>query len=250
MKERAVGMLQECPSGRRLQRRFKEFGSTSKRPHNCRPRATTPACNSLGLHNQRISACTIPAKLIHMLVSTCLQFVVKATRANTQIRWQLALGGGFFTGGWAVCRWIGWLMVALGLWFRQWTQAHLIDGIMKTQRFRDQILRPIVAPLLTHSPVFQGPLRSSRTSQFLQGWKIDRTCPLSLFGMLWIRVDDSIFQFLPISSNFPQPVKRTNIPQTSISNLINAKEMCFTAWGNWWSNQILREIGLVYIKKS
>lgn len=78
MTERAVGMLQECPSGHRLQRRFKEFGSTSKRPHNCRPRATTPACNSLGLHNQRISACTIPAKLSHMLVSTCLQFVVIA----------------------------------------------------------------------------------------------------------------------------------------------------------------------------
>lgn len=234
MRERAVGMLQKCPSGRRLQRRFKEFGSTSKRPHNCRPRATTPACNSLGLHNQRISACTIPAKLIHMLVSTCLQFVAKATRANTQIRLQLA-----------VCRWIGWLMVVLGLWFRQWTEAHLIDGIMKTQRFRDQILRPIVEPLLTHSPVLQGPLRSSRTSEFLQGWKIDHTCLLlSLFGMLWIRVDDSIFQFLPISSDFPQPEKRTNIPQTSISNLINAKEMCFAAWGNWWSNQILREIGL------
>lgn len=99
---------------------------------------------------------------------------------------------------------------------------------------------------MTHSPVFQGPphgSRKPRTSQFLQGWKIDRTClPSSLFGMLWIRVDDSVLQFLPISSNFPQPVKRTDIPQASISNLINAEEMCFAAWGNWWSNQILREI--------
>lgn len=107
---------------------------------------------------------------------------------------------------------------------------------------------------MTRSPVFQGPLHSSRkpgTSQFLQGWKTDRTrLPLSLFGMLWIRVDDSVFQFLPISSNFPQPVKRTNIPQASISNLINAKEMCFAAWGNWWSSQILREIGLMFTQKS
>lgn len=145
MTGRAVGMLQECPSGRRLQRPFKEFGSTSKRPHNRRPRATTPACNSLGLHNQRISACTIPAKLVHMLVSTCLQFVVIADLGKYAD--PTALWGGFFTGGWAVCRWIGWLMVALGLWFRQRTQVHLVDSITKTQRFHDQILRPIVVPL-------------------------------------------------------------------------------------------------------
>jgi hypothetical protein len=30
-----------------------------------------------------------------------------------------------------------------------------------------------------------------------------------MFGMLWIDVHDSAFQFLPISSNFAQPLKRS-----------------------------------------
>ncbi len=33
--------------------------------------------------------------------------------------------------------------------------------------------------------------------------------PLSMFGRLWIGVYDSVFQFLPISSNFTQPLKRS-----------------------------------------
>jgi hypothetical protein len=31
---------------------------------------------------------------------------------------------------------------------------------------------------------------------------------LRMFGMLWIDVYNSLFQFLPISSNFAQPLKR------------------------------------------
>jgi hypothetical protein len=30
-----------------------------------------------------------------------------------------------------------------------------------------------------------------------------------MFGMLWIDVYDCVFQFLPISSNFTQPLKRS-----------------------------------------
>jgi hypothetical protein len=30
-----------------------------------------------------------------------------------------------------------------------------------------------------------------------------------MFGMLWIDVSDGVFQFLPISSNFGQPLKRS-----------------------------------------
>jgi hypothetical protein len=35
--------------------------------------------------------------------------------------------------------------------------------------------------------------------------------PFNMFGMLWINVYDSVFQFLPISSNFTQPLKRSGI---------------------------------------
>ncbi len=90
------------PTISRLQRHFWEFGRTSNRPHNRRPRVTTSAQDlhmqhlylqdhlrpatrtaaaTIGLHNQRISAQTVSRKLICMLVVligdlTWMQFVV------------------------------------------------------------------------------------------------------------------------------------------------------------------------------
>ncbi len=61
--------------------------------------------------------------------------------------------------------------------------------------------------------MLQGSVHNSwklKTSQFLHGQHTHRTChPLSMFGMLWIGVNDNVFQFLPISSNIAQPLKRS-----------------------------------------
>ncbi len=67
--------------------------------------------------------------------------------------------------------------------------------------------------MIKHSPVLQGFVHNSwklKTSQFLHGQHTHQTChPLRMFGMLWIGVYNSVFQFLTISSNFTQPLKRS-----------------------------------------
>ncbi len=98
LRERVIGILTAGMSSRavahelnvhfstisHLQKHFREFGSTSNRPHNHRPRVTTPAQHlqiqhlqlqdrlrpatrtaaaTIGLHNQRISAQTTRDRL-------------------------------------------------------------------------------------------------------------------------------------------------------------------------------------------
>ena len=62
-------------------------------------------------------------------------------------------------------------------------------------------------------------------SQFFYGLHPLQTChPLSIFGMLWIDVYDSVFQFPPISSNFGLAIEEEwdNIPQATINSLIQS----------------------------
>ncbi len=104
------------------------------------------------------------------------------------------------------------------------TQVHFIDGILNAQRYSDEILRPIVVPFIhDHRLLLQHdnaqPHVVKICTQFLEaenipvqriGQHTHRTChPLSMFGMVWIGEYDSVFQFLPISSNFTQPLKRS-----------------------------------------
>ena len=75
-------------------------------------------------------------------------------------------------------------------------------------------------PLLCHSSaaitssfsmIMHGPMSvhnswKLKLSQFFHGLHTHQTChPLSMFEILWINVYDSMFHFLPISSNFAQP---------------------------------------------
>ncbi len=162
--------------------------------------------------------------------------------------------------------WIEWPMVVVGLWYGQ---AYVMDNehrcilLMAFWMHRDTVTRSW-GPLLCHSsttissccsmimhgPVLQGSLHNYwklKTSQFLHGQHTHRTChPLSMFGMLWIGLYDSVFQFLPISSNFAQPLKRSeptfNRPQsTTWSTLCEGdvlhcvRQMVVTPDTDWFS---------------
>ncbi len=89
--------------------------------------------------------------------------------------------------------------------------------------------------VIMYGPMFQGSEHNSwklKTSQFLHGQHTHRTChPLSMFGMLWIGVYDSVFQFLLISSNFT--LKRSGpTSHNQQPDQLYVKEMCCTAWGS------------------
>ncbi len=117
----------------------------------------------------------------------------------------------------------GGVMVWAGVYYEQRTQVHFIDGILNAQRYRDEILRPIVVPFIhDHHLMLQHdnaqPHVARICTQFLKAENIPvPTWPtyspdMSPIEHVWdalIRVYDTVFQFLPISSNFAEPLKRS-----------------------------------------
>ena len=81
-------------------------------------------------------------------------------------------------------------------------------------------------------------------TQFLEaenGLHTHQTChPLRMFGMLWIDVYDSVFQFTPISSNFAQPLKRQHSTgHIQLPDQLSLKETCRDTRDKWRSHRIL-----------
>ncbi len=85
-------------------------------------------------------------------------------------------------------------MVWAGICYGQRTQVHFIDGILNAQRYGDEILRLIVVPFIHDHHL---------KLQHDNAWP---PCCKDLYTTY-----DNMFHFLPISSNFAQPLKRSGL---------------------------------------
>ena len=84
--------------------------------------------------------------------------------------------------------------------------------------------------MIIHDPMTQGSVHNSwklKMSQFFHGLHTHQTChPLSMFGMLWVEVYDSVFQFPDNIQQLCTAIEEEwdNIPQTTINSLINSMQ--------------------------
>ncbi len=213
------------------------------------PAESSTTATTISLHNQIISAQTIRNRLreayLHArhphwgLDLTAVHRRKRLEWANAHIRWHLALWRGvLFTdlsrfslyradGRRRVWRCAGerfavnvvdrvvhggcGVMVWAGVCYGQRIQVHFIDGILNAQRYRDEVLRPVVVPFIHDNHLM------------LQHDNGD----MSLIEHVWDALDWRIRQRGPFSANIQQlrtaiEEKWINIPQATINNLINS----------------------------
>ncbi len=128
----------------------------------------------------------------------------------------------------------GGVMVWAGICYGQRTQVHFIDGILNAQRYRDEILRPIVVPfihdrhlMLQHDNA--RPHVARICTQFLEAENIPSP-DMSPIEHVWDALDRRIRQRVPVPANIQQlrtaiEEEWTNIPKATINNLINRRRV-------------------------
>ncbi|KAL0177615.1 hypothetical protein M9458_026509 [Cirrhinus mrigala] len=111
--------------------------------------------------------------------------------------------------------WIEWPMVAVGLCYGQRTQGHFIGGILNAQRYRDEILRPIVVSFIhDHHLMLQHdnarPHVARICTQFLKAENIPVLAwpaysrDMSPIEHVWDALDRCIRQRVPFPANIQQ----------------------------------------------
>ncbi len=129
-------------------------------------------------------------------------------------------------------------MVWAGVCYGRWTQVHYIDGILNAQRYRDEILSPIVVLFIhDHHLVLQHdnarPYVARICTQFLEAENIPvlalpaYSSDMSPIEHVWDALDRRIRQHVPVPANIQHlhsaiEEEWTNIPQATINNLINS----------------------------
>ncbi len=132
----------------------------------------------------------------------------------------------------------GGVMVWAGVCYGQQIQVHFIDGILNAQRYRDEILRPIVLPFIHgHHLMSQHdnawPHVARICTQFLEAENIPVLAwpayspDMATIEHVWDALDRHIRQRVPVPANILQLLTAieeewTNMPQATINNLINS----------------------------
>ncbi len=129
-------------------------------------------------------------------------------------------------------------MVWAGVCYGQQTQVHFFDGILNAQRYRDEILRPIVEPFIhDHHLMLQHDHAWPHVARICALLMEAENIPvlawpayspdMSSIEYVWDALDRRIRQRVPVPANIQQlrtviEEEWTTIPQATINNLIKS----------------------------